>query len=59
MPNDEDRYWWAYYLGQRDARLGHAETHPVHPYSRAELLAYQRGHLDKRVEMAIERAKEL
>ncbi len=42
----------AYWLGVRDARLGHAETAPVRPYTRAELEAYRQGYSDQRATMA-------
>ena len=42
----------AYWLGVRDARLGHAEWAPVRPYSKAELAAYRAGYADQRITMA-------
>lgn len=39
----------AYWVGVRDARLGHAETHPVRPFTSVELAAYRQGYSDQRV----------
>jgi hypothetical protein len=48
-PQDTEHAYW---LGVRDARLGHAETAPVRPYTREELTAYRQGYSDQRVTMA-------
>ena len=42
----------AYWLGVRDARLGHAETWPARPYSSDELDSYRQGYGDQRATMA-------
>jgi hypothetical protein len=34
----------AYRLGARDARLGHAESHPIRPFTSEELHAYREGY---------------
>jgi len=49
----------AYWLGVRDARLGHAETAPVRPYAHAELTAYRQGYSDQRITQAMESKNEL
>jgi hypothetical protein len=46
----------AYWLGVRDARLGRAETTPVRPYTREELVAYRQGYSDQWVTMATQGA---
>ena len=38
----------AYWFGVRDARLGHAEGRPIHPYTSDELAAYRQGYSDQR-----------
>jgi hypothetical protein len=38
----------AYWLGVRDARMGHAESHPIWPFTREELQAYRQGYMEQR-----------
>jgi len=40
----EKRMIAAHQLGLRDARAGHAETHPIRPYETYELESYQAGY---------------
>ena len=42
-----------YWLGVRDARLGHAETHPIRPFTSAELASYRQGYSDQKITNAM------